>query len=773
MAQTLLDDRATSATAPVLEPAVPQSFPLPQITASAGILAAARTAGREHLLETEGLAIVRSLGVEVPLHVCVNGFRGAREIDLSAFPGDKVVIKVVSDTILHKSDAGGVAVVPKDRGAVMAAIQEMEQRLASSSFSINEFIPHDAGLGGEILLGMRWTDDFGPVVTLGPGGVYAEFLAANLRPGCGTAILSPAFASPRQIAAALENKIAGPLLTGRLRGQPARTTPAALRGLLRRALDFAAATMPHDITELEINPLVFTSRGPVALDALVRIGRGIAERPAAERPIDKIRNLLEPESIAVVGVSAKGNNPGRIVLRNVLAAGFDPARVFVVKPGCDWIDGCCCVPDIASLPRRVDLLVLAIDAAQVPAAVDEVIAGHKAESLIVIPGGLGEHGGSEGTVARLRSALAAERTSDWRGPVVNGGNCLGVRSVPGLFNTLFIPEHKLRFPDVSDVPAAPLAVLSQSGAFAITRAGGLASLNPRYLISYGNQLDLTIGDYLTWLAHDPAVDTFACYVEGFQPLDGRRFLAAAAEITASGRTVILYRAGRTAAGAKATASHTASIAGDYAVTRELANAAGVLLADALDDFEDLVRLSCQLRAKRIDGWHLAAVSNAGFECVALADHLGRFQLPAFCPETEWTLAGLFATHRLDTILDVHNPLDVSPILNDEGWEIALRAVLADPVIDVGLFGCVPLTGALATVPAGPGHDEDLTRPGAIADRLARLFAESSKAWVTVIDGGSLYDPLARLLTDRGVPVFRTMDRAMRMLEIYCGWRLSR
>ncbi|HEY2737954.1 MAG TPA: hypothetical protein VGK45_06075 [Thermoanaerobaculia bacterium] len=95
------------------------------------------------------------------------------------------------------------------------------------------------------------------------------------------------------------------------------------------------------------------------------------------------------------------------------------------------------------------------------------------------------------------------------------------------------------------------------------------------------------------------------------------------------------------------------------------------------------------------------------------------------------------------------------------------------MIDVGLFGCVPLTGALATLPAGPGHDEDLTRPGAIADRLARLFAESLKAWALVVDGGALYDPLARLLTGRGVPVFRTMDRAVRMLEIYCGWRLSR
>ena len=96
-------------------------------------------------------------------------------------------------------------------------------------------------------------------------------------------------------------------------------------------------------------------------------------------------------------------------------------------------------------------------------------------------------------------------------------------------------------------------------------------------------IDLTVGDYLTFLKDDPEVQVVACYVEGFQPLDGLRFFEAAAEITAGGRPVILYRAGRTAAGARATASHTASIAGDYAVTRQLAHGANVILADSVAD----------------------------------------------------------------------------------------------------------------------------------------------------------------------------------------------
>ena len=263
---------------------------------------------------------------------------------------------------------------------------------------------------------------------------------------------------------------------------------------------------------------------------------------------------------------------------------------------------------------------------------------------------------------------------------------------------------------------------------------------------------------------DPAVEVFACYIEGFRPLDGRRFLEAAAEITASGRTVILYRAGRTPAGAKATASHTASIAGDYAVTRELAQAAGVLVAGTLEDFDDLIQLHCRLRGKSA-GWRLGALSNAGFECVALADNLGRFELAPFSDETVRRLQGLLESRRMSSIVDVHNPLDVCPILNDEGYEEAVRALLDDERIDAVVVGCVPLTGALSTLP------EDLSHPGAIAVRLARLFHESSKPFVVAIDGGPLYDPVARFLEDRGVPVFRAMDRAVRALERWCGVRM--
>ncbi len=496
------------------------------------------------------------------------------------------------------------------------------------------------------------------------------------------------------------------------------------------------------------------------------LARPSAAPPAPEpaRPLDKLARLLRPRSIAVIGVSARALNPGRIILRNVLAAGFEPDRVTVVKPGSDSLDGVRCVPAIGDLPGRVDLLVVALEASHIPGLVDEVVAGKRAESLILIPGGLGERAGSESAADRMRASLVASRRSEWRGPVVNGGNCLGIRSRPGRYDTTFIPDEKLPRPTGGE---APLAVISQSGAFAVSRASRLAGLDPRYLISVGNQLDLTVGDYLTHLAAEPEIDVFACYVEGFRPRDGRRWLEAAAAIAARGGCVILYQAGRTPAGAAAAASHTASMAGDWRATRELAESAGALVAEELADFEDLTRLACRLRGRRV-GRRLGAMSNAGFECVAAADSAGGFELAELSAPTREKLGALFHSLRLEAVVAPRNPLDVTPIAGDAEFAEAARLIVTDPAVDVAVVGCVPLSGALTTLPGRGG--EGLGAAEAVAARLGRLWAETDSTWVAVVDAGPLYDPFAARLEELGIPTLRSADRALRLLERYVRQR---
>jgi acyl-CoA synthetase (NDP forming) len=735
---------------------------------------AARAAGRDVLLEHEGLELLAALGIRVPRHELLRDAGQLQGVDLGGY-GAGVVLKVVAPNILHKSDVGGVRLVRGEAGAavtreaVAAVAGEMFARFAGEPLEgllLCELVPFEASLGHELLLGIRQTEDFGPVVTLGPGGIYTEFLAQSFEAGRGVAILSPENTPRERILSALERARITELVTGGLRGQAPMVAGEVLAEAVQGFLGLAAEACPDLLREMEINPLVLTEDGPVALDCLAKLApvasAESAENPPARlpRPLPKIGKLLQPASIGIIGVSSK-INPGRIILKNTLRAGFDPARVTVVKPGSDEIDGCRCVPDLESMPEKVDLFICAVSAEQTPGLIEELVRLDRTESMIVIPGGLEEREGSEAIVERMHAAIRASRETEGQGPVINGGNCLGVRSRPGSYDTLFIPTFKM--PETTG-EVSPVALLSQSGAFAVAQASKIAAVNPKYLVTFGNQSDLTIGDYLQHLKDDDELQLYACYVEGFQPGDGLRFLEAAREITAKGKRVLLYRSGRTAAGAQASASHTASIAGDYEVTRQLAEEAGVMVVEQLADFQELFLLASFLGERKAEGRRLGAISNAGFECVAIADNLGDFELASFTPETATKLEEMFAACRIQDIVSVHNPLDLTPIMGDELYDGTIRAVLGDPGVDAVVVGAVPLTAALQTLPASDKHREDFTKEGGLGPRLVQLFRESTKPFVVIVDAGPMYDPFLNWLIDQRVPCFRSADRALRLFD---------
>jgi acyl-CoA synthetase (NDP forming) len=134
---------------------------------------------------------------------------------------------------------------------------------------------------------------------------------------------------------------------------------------------------------------------------------------------------------------------------------------------------------------------------------------------------------------------------------------------------------------------------------------------------------------------------------------------------------------------------------------------------------------------------------------------------------------VLARLRVADVVDVHNPLDLTPMTDDGGYEAVARLVLRDTGVDLGIIGCVPLTAALHTVPRRAGIADDLESPDGIAARLGRLWLEDEKPWVAVIDSGVLFDPMAASLAARGIPVFRTADRALRALDTWVRAVLAR
>ena len=639
----------------------------------------------------------------------------------------------------------------------------MHQRLSDQvieGFLVESFVPHDGRFGNELLVALRYTEDFGPVLVCGPGGVQTELLSGSLRRGEGAVIRAADEASP--LLDAFAETPAGRVALEGHRGRPASVTREALERLLGSLIELVPL-MPREIREVEINPAVASDGELVALDVLVRLGAASAP-DVVLRPLRKLPRLLQPRSVAIMGVSER-MNPGHVILRNMLEMGYPSEDIFVVKPGRKELDGCPCVEDLSQLPNAVDLLVLSVSAGQLPAIMIDAIERQSSESMIVIPGGLDETNDGQDAVAQIRESLRASRATAWGGPLVNGANCLGIRSHPGRYDTMFIPGRKI---GRRAAHVAPVAFLSQSGALAVSKHSKLPYIDPKYTITIGNQMDLTVADFLEHLAEDEELEVFAVYVEGFKPLDGLRFARIAERLTHEGRTVVLYRAGRTAAGAQATASHTASIAGDFEVGRQLCAAAGVIEADSLADFEDLLALSLSLRATPLTGKGVGALSNAGFECVAIADSIGDFQLSDFSPATRRRLDWVLHEPRLDGVVDVHNPMDVTPQMNDDGYIHAARAILQDARVDVGIFSCVPLTPAMGTLARGNDGSEDVTAPNGLSSRLADLQREMEKPVLAVVDGGELYDPMVDALRSRGIPTFRTADRALRILSIYCG-----
>ncbi len=786
------------------------------------ILAPAKAQGRDSLTEVEGLAMLEAMGVSAPRHhfvasaeeyAALAGLTVAKDGAVSGnarsgegrhlFPGRRAVVKVISPQILHKTEMGGVAIVANETQAILDAIRQMEARFVMfhvDGYTVNEFVQFEPRLGHEIIFGYRFAADFGPVVSFGPGGIYAEFLAEKFKPGSANVCFSPRTATRELVGETLAHNVVYGIVSAGLRNTEASIPGEALIDALMNFISVSEALAASGVSEFEVNPMVIRkvpSAGStagvsaarptsptsppstlVALDCLVKLKdfSSIGLSPAADgkphnaaqdtRPVENIGRILEPESAAIIGVSEKGMNNGRIILRNLLENGFDPKRIYIVKPGAESIDGCRCVPDVAHLPEKVDLFVLVIPAAGTPETLAQIALSDKAWSVIVIPGGLEEKSGSDAIVKEMRKTFDEARARG-AGPLINGGNCLGIRSVSGKYNTLFIPEHKLPMPKGA---VAPLAVISQSGAFSITRISKHPDINPKYVITLGNQMDLTIGDYLEYMSDNPDIRVFAVYVEGFKALDGLKTLNAAKAIVESGRTVIFYRAGRTSAGAGAAASHTASIAGDYPVTRELFAQAGAIVCQSLDEFDDAITVFTLLEGRKAKGNRLGAVSNAGFECVAIADNLGGMKLAKFSNATNAVLAKVLDDAGITEIVDVHNPLDITPMGSDDAYDRSFRAVLADENTDLGIVGIVPFTVRMNSLAAEPSvHGEDVRKADSIANRYGSLMSETKKPFVTVVDTGPLYDPLCRLLEKYGVVVFRTADRALKMLEL---WRTS-
>ncbi len=738
---------------------------------------------RAALLEPEVYAILAAAGIGVPRHAVFHDPKAVTAAALAAIPGDEVVAKVVSPRILHKTEFGGVRVIPRDATAVRQALVDFsarasEQDLGRVGVLVAEKIDLRAGPGTELLLSLRLDRAFGPVVSFGLGGVTTEFWGKRLRAGHAIAIRpAPDLAGSGDVAAALvAGTVAGDFLAGRVRGQRGPlVAPGAAEAAVRALAELGEAFSPlnHDspwtLEEIEVNPLAVDAQGRlVALDGLGTCSQ--AKQEVRPRPIHNLKSLLEPKLILLLGVSSRAMNPGRIILRNLLASPrYSPKTLGIMHPTERLIDGVACYRSAAELPDGIDMAVVTVPASdELIDTMIELSQRGKVKTFTLISSGFGETQAGKQLQRRLQRFILETRDRPDGGILVNGPNCLGIVSSPGDYNTFFLPPYKLAI-HKDRVGGANLASVSQSGAFLVCQMSRLGNyITPRYSISFGNQVDVSVSDYVRYFTGEDQVRVISVYVEGFQPYDGRALIAAARAARAKGKTVVMYKTGRTAAGAKAASSHTAAIAGDYAVAEQCFEHAGIKVAPDLDTFAEWMQIYSLLGNRRVRGRRVAIMTNAGFETTVGSDRLGYLKLAEFAPATwERMRKGL-----PEGIVDFRNPLDATPITPTPAYLNCVAAMVEDPNVDCLLVSCVPLTLAVNVLPPSTEHKENLYAESSLGMGFARIFRATRKPMVFCVDAGEIYDPLVNLLQDHGAPTFRRVDRAMLALSEFVRDRLS-
>jgi acyl-CoA synthetase (NDP forming) len=749
-----------------------------------------------HLLEHEVYSLLKLMGVKTPEFLFVKKGSRVNFNNLSKFRTPKVVLKIVSPFIMHKSDVGGVLFVKNDPASVNKGIEKIlhevpkkfhdwihttdrDRKAEIKGVLICEAVEYEnIGFGSEILLGLRNSREFGPVVSMGVGGLDVEYLTERMKEGKALSISSPFLLKDEEIPKALKPLAFYKKLTQEFRGKKAPLKKEKLWDIYARFQRLGAYFSNFSgrsetvIEEAEVNPFVMKGGELIPLDGLCRFSQARSfQRP---RLYKQIKYLLEPQKIAILGVSKK-MNIGHIILNNTLNRGFPRENITVIKPDTQEIEGCRCVNSVKDLPKAVDLMVLAISAEQSAQVMQEVIESRKVRSVILIPGGIGEKEGTKGIEEKIKSMLNDSRKNRKQTPIVNGGNCLGILSGPGKYDTTFIPEYKIYELPRKKTQKVGLAILSQSGAFMVSRMSQMENLEPVYAVSIGNQIDLTSSDYLNYLKDHEDIRVLAVYGEGFTDGDGLEFAKAAQEAVKAGKKIVFYKGGRTPEGRAATAGHTASVAGDYRVSRSVLNQAGVINAQTIDEFQSLTKALCFLKDKKVRGRRVALISNAGFECVIMSDSIQnneRLDLAHFSDLTASKLDKILKPLGINKIQDIRNPMDMTPVADDETFAECVKIILEDENVDCAVVSPLPMTPAMNTLEPSEFHSEDLSQKGSILGRLIEISENSDKPFVVIIDAGKIYDFMVERLEQALIPVFRKSDEAVFFMRRYINHSLT-
>jgi acyl-CoA synthetase (NDP forming) len=457
------------------------------------------------------------------------------------------------------------------------------------------------------------------------------------------------------------------------------------------------------------------------------------------RPRLDISGIIAPRSVAVFGASDNKDKFGGRVMHYLTRHGFK-GRILPINPSRAEVLGHPAYPTIGAAPGPVDVAILAVPPKALLPAVQEC-ADAGVGCCVIMTTGFAEVGEEHGR-ERQRQLISIARRSGMR---IVGPNCMGL--ISPLANMALTSSLVL---EIERMHTGRIGLVSQSGALMVSifNKAHDAGIGFSLCVSLGNQCDLEICDFIDYLVKDPNTGAICVYVEGF--VDGQRFLRSAAACQAGGKPLVMVKTGRTEAGVRAAQSHTASLAGSYAVLEAACRKYGAVLTE---DPDAMVRIAdLLLRWPGVKGDGIGVLSSSGGGASIGVDRAGEngLRLASLSPATREKLLEVLLAPQADNPIDLGGRRD-GDVAGAAGKCASIMA--GDPDVAVMLV-------VLTTVPFYEATTRELAT-AALASGKPVLF------WVTP---GSAAEGPRRALRELNCPYFDSLDQVIRILRGFFGAR---
>ncbi|HYA91858.1 MAG TPA: CoA-binding protein [Thermodesulfobacteriota bacterium] len=461
---------------------------------------------------------------------------------------------------------------------------------------------------------------------------------------------------------------------------------------------------------------------------------------------EELDYIFKPKSIAVIGASDTFRKWGYLMVERPLKTGFK-GTIYPINPSKGEILGLPTYPSVSAVTGAIDLAVIATPAATVPGVLRDCIE-KGIKGAVVISAGFAEVG-EEGRGFE-HAMVEVARSGGIR---LVGPNGMGIWSAAGQLSLCFPQAPK----------AGPIAFISQSGTFGVAMAQ--VASNKGYglskFISIGNQADLEVSDYLEYLVDDEDTKVIVLYLEGLK--DGRRFFTVARQVIRK-KPVVVYKGGRSAAGARATLSHTASIAGSEKIFDGVCKQVGLLQVD--ESFHLFEMAEALVGLPLADGNRVAILGSGGQGVVGTdACSAVGLELPELDADTASSITALLPAHAPPA----KNPIDFAG---------SSRTALQEAEIIEKLLKLDYIDGVISNVPVSPQiwdhslkidrNSDSLSEPIQVALDGAKVYASLPRKYnkpVICLRFIRLeHDIMEDILKEGGIPIYDTPEQCARAMH---------